>query len=557
MGGEAAKERRRLKRLEAQKQEASAADGKEINNDAPNTQTKKNDKNKTDDQLIRFQRKQARKASGKFKPQAQGNDSDVKRSPYTKPPSYNKNDSDVKRSPYTKPPSYTYNKRKSEDTAKMSSPHKRMNQASPKNLSGRSDRTWNQSGRSDKHNRNNSNNKQTSEKMKTTKPKVQKPKHLKRKMDQLSQTISSATTNNEDTTSQLEDQMKQLAKQMEEYKDMKNKNSDKVVVTEDESKKEKSIAISIEEDGENKTVEKEGPIDSDNKNNNESPDDYSKDAEDTMSSKANDKELTPPVATSSSPSSSSSDDDNDESDSSSDDVSNTRSRGKRRRGRKSLVDAPPETTRELTDSGTPKKEDKRRCIGRKPITDYTIGKTYSGTVKYIKPKLGAFIDIGCHSDAFCHISCTSDEYVSSVTDILNEDDVVENVRVVEIDREKKRITVSLRREEMAKDENDRLQSTRQYEQTKSRGANSTRYGNSRKYGEGTVVKSTSLKKDSKAKADIENGGSEVDPWPIPTPNMKMNSSAAWSEQKKTGVDLKRERKLARRAERRAANEATM
>ncbi len=76
------------------------------------------------------------------------------------------------------------------------------------------------------------------------------------------------------------------------------------------------------------------------------------------------------------------------------------------------------TPEETNSSGTKKKErDKRRCIGRKPVTDFVIGNTYNGKVIYVKP-FGAFIDIGCHSDGFVHISRVQDDFVDDINNVL-------------------------------------------------------------------------------------------------------------------------------------------
>jgi predicted RNA-binding protein with RPS1 domain len=99
---------------------------------------------------------------------------------------------------------------------------------------------------------------------------------------------------------------------------------------------------------------------------------------------------------------------------------------------------------------TSKKDDNRRCIGRKPVTDFVIGQRYSGKVIYIKP-FGAFIDIGCHSDAFCHVSRVRDDFVESIIDAVNVGDEV-SARVVEVDRQAKRVTVSLQSDARIDDE---------------------------------------------------------------------------------------------------------
>ena len=88
----------------------------------------------------------------------------------------------------------------------------------------------------------------------------------------------------------------------------------------------------------------------------------------------------------------------------------------------------------------------------KPVTDFKVGQKYDGKVVYMKP-FGVFLDIGCHSDAFCHISRIRDDYVESMEDAgLSVGDTVHNARVVEIDRKKKRITVSLQSEDRREDE---------------------------------------------------------------------------------------------------------
>lgn len=99
-------------------------------------------------------------------------------------------------------------------------------------------------------------------------------------------------------------------------------------------------------------------------------------------------------------------------------------------------------------------KEKRRCIGRKALTDFEVGKKYTGTVVYVKPKLGVFIDINCHTDAFCHISRCADTFVEEITDeIYKVGDVLEDkVRLVNIDRKKKKITASLQSDERIIDE---------------------------------------------------------------------------------------------------------
>lgn len=108
---------------------------------------------------------------------------------------------------------------------------------------------------------------------------------------------------------------------------------------------------------------------------------------------------------------------------------------------------------------------RRRCIGRKPVTDFQVGSIHSGKIVYIKPTLGIFIDINCHSDAFCHISeipslsnnnkkkkkndtknkdDNEDQAKNVFSHIGNVGDVIHPVQILSIHRKKKQITVTLR-----------------------------------------------------------------------------------------------------------------
>jgi predicted RNA-binding protein with RPS1 domain len=102
-------------------------------------------------------------------------------------------------------------------------------------------------------------------------------------------------------------------------------------------------------------------------------------------------------------------------------------------------------------SSTKNKDGRRYCVGRKPVTDFVVGQSYSGTVVYVKP-FGIFLDIGCHSDAFCHVSRLADAFVDDPTSDFKPGDAVQAARVVEVDRRGKRITVSLQSEARAADE---------------------------------------------------------------------------------------------------------
>lgn len=57
---------------------------------------------------------------------------------------------------------------------------------------------------------------------------------------------------------------------------------------------------------------------------------------------------------------------------------------------------------------------------------------------------GAFVDIGVHQDGLVHISQMADRYISAPTDVVGLHQHVE-VKVVEIDRKRNRIGLSMRK----------------------------------------------------------------------------------------------------------------
>ncbi|KAL3809106.1 hypothetical protein ACHAXA_003015, partial [Cyclostephanos tholiformis] len=396
---------------------------------------------------------------------------------------------------------------------------------------------------------------------KNSKTKASKPKHLKRKMNQLSRMIAENNHGAEtDIITVLEVQMKQLAEQVQELKRLKGMGQDVRDEQSPDGKFQVSGGCDVRAIDDSDCIHRDG--------------------------KGDGIDITSDGVPTRPPSSKPSDDNS----SSDEDVhagsSNARSRGKRRRGQRDIacrrgdvlgdtvtiasgtieanpISHAPEAKNgevpieggdvhslailrdrsESTIGKVAEKRVKRRCIGRKPVTDFSIGNFYSGKIKYIKPKLGAFIDIGSHSDAFCHISCTSDAFVSSVTDILKVDDIVD-VRVIEVDRERKRITVSMRSADVALNEEERLKTTRQYEHmTKGPNEHSGQSETSlEKEGfgvdESRKHKYADTSKDHKLKASF-----------IYTVGHPSISSSANSIR-----DLKREKRIARRAERRVQSE---
>lgn len=240
----------------------------------------------------------------------------------------------------------------------------------------------------------------------------------------------------------------------------------------------------------------------------------------------------------------------------------TRTRGRGRRGRKDTSQQVQEKKAE--ESSSPKedkKEDKakggnRYCKGRKPVTDFEVGQKYTGTVVYMKP-FGVFLDIGCHSDAFCHISRISDDYVEKPEDLFKEGDKVEGVRVIEIDRKTKRLTASLQSEKRLADEYASIEARKERKEKnltarRQRSKQSEVPSNNQV---GTTASNhvkfdTSYKKPKPKPLKIEVSP-KPEP-PKPSPNASLSTKP---ESEMTPAELKRARKIARRAARRAEQEA--
>jgi predicted RNA-binding protein with RPS1 domain len=596
MGGEAAKERRRLKRLNdgggkgGDITSTNAKDNKPtMDSDVASKKRTKVDSGESVETIRqRLQRKMARKASGKFKSQSQSKtiersmypedsrhdkrrsegtgDDRVAKRPFrsfegrhdemTSPRSYSSRGDHTKRYP-----DYSSDLRKSKDDNVL----RRLAKKAFKQVVNVRDAPVNdraspqyrrKDGNYDQRHANKKKNQQAS------KPKLNKPKHLKRKIHQLSKTIADGTPKSTETDaiSELEGQMKQLSEQMEELKRLKQRQ---------EIHGDKTQADNLEDCGEKDEKEDEDIHQVGKQGSFHGEDDKA------MTNSNNEQVISSMSSKPSNGNLSSDEDDNV-------DLMNTRSRGKRRKVQRdgghnlrddnssditatnvsesnavnnpsddmsgkhnnevSLVVEGSEVP--ITAKKTPRNDDKRRCIGRKPVTDYVVGNLYSGRVKYIKPKLGAFIDIGSHSDAFCHISCTSDEFVSNVADILKVDDTLENIRIVEVDREKKRITVSLRSEDVAKGEEQRLKTTRQYEHGMK---DCDEHKDDLKTEKELFV-------DEEARAVANVGTIKHTISPKAAASIGTSSRASISYFTNTSGDLKRERKIARRAERRAQNE---
>ncbi|MGB1891439.1 MAG: Tex family protein [Candidatus Latescibacterota bacterium] len=121
--------------------------------------------------------------------------------------------------------------------------------------------------------------------------------------------------------------------------------------------------------------------------------------------------------------------------------------------------------------------------GIEKMEDLKPGMKLPGVITNITA-FGAFVDIGVHQDGLIHISQLADRYVKDPNEIVKVQEQVE-VRVTEVDLERKRIALSMRREQSDEEKvasagpSDRPQKTRQNgpQQTttrnKNRGKNNT------------------------------------------------------------------------------------
>lgn len=83
--------------------------------------------------------------------------------------------------------------------------------------------------------------------------------------------------------------------------------------------------------------------------------------------------------------------------------------------------------------------------GVNAIADLKPGMQLEGTVTNVA-NFGAFVDIGVHQDGLVHVSRLADRFVKDPRDVVRAGDVV-TVRVVEVDAQRKRIALSMRRDD--------------------------------------------------------------------------------------------------------------
>ncbi len=87
----------------------------------------------------------------------------------------------------------------------------------------------------------------------------------------------------------------------------------------------------------------------------------------------------------------------------------------------------------------------------KELTDLKADMLLEGVVTNVT-NFGAFVDIGVHHDGLVHISALSNDFVKDPRDVVKAGDVVQ-VKVLEVDLKRKRIALTMRLQEQARDQN--------------------------------------------------------------------------------------------------------
>jgi uncharacterized protein len=85
----------------------------------------------------------------------------------------------------------------------------------------------------------------------------------------------------------------------------------------------------------------------------------------------------------------------------------------------------------------------RFAQGVERIEDLRPGMVLEGTVSNVAA-FGAFVDVGVHEDGLVHVSQLADRFVKDPAEVVKAGDVVE-VRVLEVDLKRKRISLSMRK----------------------------------------------------------------------------------------------------------------
>jgi uncharacterized protein len=83
--------------------------------------------------------------------------------------------------------------------------------------------------------------------------------------------------------------------------------------------------------------------------------------------------------------------------------------------------------------------------GVNTIKDLTVGMILEGVISNVA-NFGAFVDVGVHQDGLVHISSLTDKFVSDPREVVKAGEIVK-VKVMEVDPERKRISLSMRLDE--------------------------------------------------------------------------------------------------------------
>ncbi len=96
----------------------------------------------------------------------------------------------------------------------------------------------------------------------------------------------------------------------------------------------------------------------------------------------------------------------------------------------------------MIDPNAPRESRREEDDGKLRLRDIEEGQEFTGIVTSIV-EFGAFVDIGAETDGLVHISELSDERVNRVEDVVEVGQEVK-VRIIGIDRKRKRISLSMR-----------------------------------------------------------------------------------------------------------------
>ena len=86
--------------------------------------------------------------------------------------------------------------------------------------------------------------------------------------------------------------------------------------------------------------------------------------------------------------------------------------------------------------------------GVEKISDLQANMLLEGVVTNVT-NFGAFVDVGVHQDGLVHISSLTDKFVSDPSEVVKAGDIVK-VKVLDVDANRKRISLTMRLDEQAK-----------------------------------------------------------------------------------------------------------